>query len=103
MAVKRSNEGGRPVSLASEGLAAGGDIGGTPAHPGTAHGRAYKLSEEPMRVEPGEETYPGAANDESNMNHVEMMAENIARMHPSHEQRKRAIAAKLRAAVEAMS
>lgn len=81
--VRRSNEGGRVVSM---------EVG--------AGRSAMSSLDDTMRVEAGDEGYPGASNDESAQMHLDCMAEAIAKLSPSFQENKRSVAAKLKAAVE---
>ena len=98
MAIKKSNEGGRVVSLGGEGGAAMGDEEPREKPKFVASHREGSLGKEPMRMEP--DAGPAAANDESVQHMIAMAADSIARAHPSFQTRKTSVEAKLKAAIE---
>lgn len=99
MAIKKSNEGGRVVSL-GEGGSALGDEEPREKPKFTASHREGSLGSEPMRMEP--DAGPAAANDESVQHMIAMAADSIARAHPSFQSRKTSVEAKLKAAIESI-
>lgn len=101
-AVKRSNEGGREVSLGGGSAMGDGDMG-TPKAPGENIHRRRDASSlgagEPMRVET-EASFPGADSDEGVQSMIAAAAEQIARKHPSYEGHVRSVKAKLQRAID---
>lgn len=98
MAIKKSNEGGRVVSLGEGGGALGDEEPREKKF--VASHRDSSLGKEPMRMEP--DAGPAAANDESVQHMISCAAESIARAHPSFQSRKTSVEAKLKAAIESI-